>query len=293
MKTYILDSLTRYKSFSEALDVKTVLCNKSWWVFNDIGEKELYIFQDDGSLIISVSGIVTNATWQYVPANKSLIISADNQSYMMHPAFINNVIFALQLDGTEKCAFLIDENNCESFQPKTLTHLQLYFAMKEIEHNKKLAQKWDERQAEEKKTLKKKEEINPESEARNNCLREEAIQKYGENRNDILLRTAAGRELVDSENEEKTYMWVGGATGLIFGIVAWKYFDEWAADTTLENADWNNWLIKEIVLIAFTLFAWGFGSWVYKQTGKYARTKYIEHSILEEYIADYIKTHTL
>ena len=69
MKTYLLDILNRYNRFSENLDVKTILCNKSWFIFNDTGDKELYIFQENGSLIASVNGKVTNATWQYVPAD--------------------------------------------------------------------------------------------------------------------------------------------------------------------------------------------------------------------------------
>ena len=97
MKTYLFDTFNRYKRFSEELDAKTILCNKSWWVFNDSGEKEVYIFNTDGSLIISVSGKVTNATWKYIPANKSVIISGNNQSYMVHPAFYDNMIFALQV----------------------------------------------------------------------------------------------------------------------------------------------------------------------------------------------------
>lgn len=44
MKTYLFDTFNRYKRFSEKLDAKTILCNKSWWVFNDSGEKEVYIF---------------------------------------------------------------------------------------------------------------------------------------------------------------------------------------------------------------------------------------------------------
>ena len=70
MKTYLYDTFHRYKRFSEELDAKTILCNKSWWVFNDSGEKEIYIFNTNGTLIISVSGRVTNATWQYISANK-------------------------------------------------------------------------------------------------------------------------------------------------------------------------------------------------------------------------------
>lgn len=54
MKTYLLDILNRYNRFSENLDVKTILCNKSWFIFNDTGDKELYIFQENGSLIASV-----------------------------------------------------------------------------------------------------------------------------------------------------------------------------------------------------------------------------------------------
>ena len=131
MKTYLFDTFNRYKRFSEELDAKTILCNKSWWVFNDSGEKEVYIFNTDGTLIIAVSGKVTNATWQYIPANKSLIISGNNQSYMVKPAFYDQMIFALQVDGTNDYAFLIDENKLPSTNLKSLSDLVIYFAEKE------------------------------------------------------------------------------------------------------------------------------------------------------------------
>jgi len=132
MKTYLLDSITRYKRFSENLDVKTVLCNKSWWVFNDSGEKEIYIFQEDGSLIISVNGQVTFANWKFISANKSLIINTAKQSVMVHSAFMDNVLFALQLDGTNNFAFLIDESQRDSFHPKSLDDVKNYFVAKEL-----------------------------------------------------------------------------------------------------------------------------------------------------------------
>jgi hypothetical protein len=144
MKTYLLDSINRYKRFSENLDVKTILCNKSWWVFNDSGEKEIYIFQEDESLIISINGQVTNANWKFISANKSLIINTAKQSVMVHSAFMDNVIFALQLDGTNQFAFLIDESNRDSFQPKSLDDVKNYFATKELreeaEKNKQIEQ---------------------------------------------------------------------------------------------------------------------------------------------------------
>lgn len=131
MKAYILNFLNRYKKYSENLDVKTAICNKSWWVFNDSGEKELYIFQEDYTLLISLSGRVTKGTWEYVSANHSLIITAQNESYMLHLAFMDNVLFAMQVDGTQKYSFMIDENNRTSFKPKTLNELQCYFEEKE------------------------------------------------------------------------------------------------------------------------------------------------------------------
>ena len=127
MKTYLMDSLNRYKRFSEKLDVKTILCNKSWWVFNDSGEKEIYIFQEDGSLIISLNGNVTNASWVYLSANQSLVINTKEQSYMLHPAFLDEKILALQKDGTEHYSFLIQEDQLNYFQPKTLSELNAYF----------------------------------------------------------------------------------------------------------------------------------------------------------------------
>ena len=111
MKAYLLDIPNKYHRFSKNLDVKAILCNKSWLVFNDSGDKELYIFQENGSLITSVNGSVINATWQYISANNSLVISFKEQSYMLHPSFKDDVIFVLQLDGTEKFAFMIDNSS--------------------------------------------------------------------------------------------------------------------------------------------------------------------------------------
>lgn len=134
MKTYLLDILNRYNRISETLDVKTILCNKSWWIFNDSGDKELYIFQENGSLIASVNGNVINATWQYISANKSLVISFKEQSYMLHPSFVDSIIFALQQDGTERFLFMINEEQCNSFYPKSLKELNAYFD--NIEHRR-------------------------------------------------------------------------------------------------------------------------------------------------------------
>lgn len=141
MRTYLLDIANRFRRFDEQLDVKALLCNKSWQVFNDSGAKEIYIFQEDGSLIISLNGKVSKATWQYIQANHSLVINSDNESYMLHPFFQDENLFTLQLDGTHKYSFLLNEAQRDNFPVKTLTELQYY-----LEHKVRLMLQQKERE---------------------------------------------------------------------------------------------------------------------------------------------------
>lgn len=128
MKAYLLDTFKRFKRYSDTLDVKTNLCNKTWLVFNDEGEREVFIFNEDGTMIISCNGLVTNSSWKYIPSNNSIVITTPKQAYMLHPAFLNGIVFALQLDGVEKYSFLISEQNAQHFEPQTLTQLLDYFS---------------------------------------------------------------------------------------------------------------------------------------------------------------------
>ena len=127
MKTYLLNIPNELKKFSQKLDVNALLCNKTWEVLNDEGNKQVFIFESNGKLIISTNGDVTNSTWQFITANNSIIITALNQTTMLRPAFIDGVVFAMRKDGTEECLFLIDEQNKSICPNRTLTELKLYF----------------------------------------------------------------------------------------------------------------------------------------------------------------------
>lgn len=142
MKTYLFETLTRYKRFSESLDAKAVLSNKAWIVFNDEGEKQVYIFQEDGTVLITTNGIGSVKTWKYIPANKSILINGEDNSFvMLRTAFVDENILAFQLDGTDRYAFMIDENNKALFAPKTLEELNIYLVDKlDIEKQKQIEQ---------------------------------------------------------------------------------------------------------------------------------------------------------
>ena len=131
MKTYLLETLNRYKRFSESLDAKAVLSNKAWIVFNDEGEKQVYIFQENGTVLITTNGIGSVKTWKYILVNKSILIKGDGNSFvMLRTAFVDENILAFQLDGTDRYAFMIDENNKALFAPKTLEELNIYLVDK-------------------------------------------------------------------------------------------------------------------------------------------------------------------
>ena len=60
---------------------------------------------------------------------------------MLHPAFVDDIIFALQLDGTNQYSFMIDELQRDTFAPKSLSDIEKYFITKkqlELEKEKQL-----------------------------------------------------------------------------------------------------------------------------------------------------------
>lgn len=166
MKTYILDSINRIKRLGENLDAKTILCNKSWQIFNDTGEKELYIFQENGDILLSTNGIVSQGKWQYISANKSILISVKENSYMLHPSFSINNIMAMNLDGTERYMLMIEEKSLLALQLKSLEDLNQYLLSIENE---------DERKEKDKEYKKKEEE-----------LQNEAMKAWAANKKHIL-----------------------------------------------------------------------------------------------------------
>ena len=75
---------------------------------------------------------------------------------MLHPEYFNNLVMALNRDGTQEYAFLIDDNNRENFTPKTLSELKTYFlaiekkAIEEQLNEKQKLHEEEQRKAEEK-----------------------------------------------------------------------------------------------------------------------------------------------
>lgn len=131
MKTYNLDVIHRIKRFSKEFNASKALCDKTWIVFNDSGKREVYIFQLGGTLYITIDGVGVIGKWKWVAANNSLIINRDGKVMVLHPEFIDNSILALNLDGTNEMAFLINQKNEQFAAAKKTSQLEQLLIEKE------------------------------------------------------------------------------------------------------------------------------------------------------------------
>ena len=142
MKTYLMSIPDSIKGISDKLNVKALLCDKSWVIYNDDGIRIVFIFEKKGSIIISQNGVVEKAKWEYVKANKSILIENNGQTLLLHPTFVDDILFILQQDGTNLHIVMIDEKEVERLMLKTTEAINNYLiniskSREQIESQKK------------------------------------------------------------------------------------------------------------------------------------------------------------
>ena len=125
MKTFLLDALNKIRRFDESLDIKTVLCNKPWLAFDESDSKTLYIFKEDGGLVITSQGKGRETCWEYLSANKTIKFKdLDNTVELYHPTVFDDSLLVLNLDSTNEYAMLLNENAV--FKPRKLEDIILH-----------------------------------------------------------------------------------------------------------------------------------------------------------------------
>lgn len=127
MKTYIFDTIERFKRYSQKLDVKTILCSKAWYVLNEDGDTENLIFQEDGYVLVSINGSAKKFTWNFIPQNQSLtIMHTDTDGTLLKPAFMDGKVLAFNKIGTKECMFLVDDSWSDSEKMLSLASMKKY-----------------------------------------------------------------------------------------------------------------------------------------------------------------------
>lgn len=110
MKTYVADIIPKIQRFSQKLDNLTLLTNQHWVVLDELtNSKTVYIFRNNGELLIAINGKVDKAKWEYLGQN-SILIDLKDQSYLFRHGFFDENILALKVDSKNEYAVLINEN---------------------------------------------------------------------------------------------------------------------------------------------------------------------------------------
>lgn len=147
MKTYLMSIPKSLKGVSDKLNVKSLLCEKTWIVFHE-ETKVIFIFQKGGSLIVSQNGEASKGQWEYIKSNKTILIEAEDVMLLLHPTFVDDVLFVLQQDGTDAYLILIDEEKIDKFVQKTTATINDY--LKEISGEERESKQKEEQEQEKK-----------------------------------------------------------------------------------------------------------------------------------------------
>jgi hypothetical protein len=102
MKIYIENLLPRLKEFSQSLDRKEIFIDTPWITIDENNNKQKYIFQRDGSLIMSLNGEVQIGKWEYLSVAKSILIDRIKDKILLNQYFVHASIMVLKLDGTSE-----------------------------------------------------------------------------------------------------------------------------------------------------------------------------------------------
>lgn len=216
MKTYLMKIPEILKGISNTLDITATLCDKVWILFNDEGIRVLFIFERDGTLIVSKNGVVSKQKWSYIKANSTLLIEDAQQAFLLHPVFVDNVIFALKQDGTEHHLFMIDEQQSNVLSLSSLSSLSQYFEQKKVKREKQIEQlELDEAE----------EEYRKNEEAKANQLRlaeeqrKQKAKKEREEKIEAIVREKFYEKWRKLDVIESVVFWIGFAIAVVVGFV--------------------------------------------------------------------------
>jgi hypothetical protein len=126
MITHLKDYTNRLKKYSQTLDNYALLLDQPWLVAPEKeGDRCVYIFRrENKELIISNSGIIEKAKWDYIPSMKSLIIERNGRSELFNQGFFNESLLILKKDGTDQYKLFANENKVNDTIDKLLNDVE-------------------------------------------------------------------------------------------------------------------------------------------------------------------------
>lgn len=134
MKTYFLDIIPKLRRYSEQLDDIAILLSQHWTLVDDSTDiRVVYIFRENGQLLVSRNGRINKSSWEYL-GNNSIMIEDENETLLFKLGFFDKFILALKVDGEDLYALLVNENVISDYGHK-LDSVQRYLNQNYIGNN--------------------------------------------------------------------------------------------------------------------------------------------------------------
>lgn len=111
MKDYITHWIPRLKAYSQKLDRLAKLYNQPWVIVNDNEDFVKIIFQNQGKLIVSRNGVVTDGSWQLLSIEQSILLEMNGQKRLYNHQFFDQGLMVLALDGNRSGYFILANQN--------------------------------------------------------------------------------------------------------------------------------------------------------------------------------------
>ena len=110
MKTSLFNIYDKIKNYSHKIDNLSLLIDQNWIKINeDNASKVVFIFRNNGQLLISENGIVEKAKWEHITTN-SLLIDRNQKSFFVKNSFFDPNIIAISIDNTYDHWILVNED---------------------------------------------------------------------------------------------------------------------------------------------------------------------------------------
>lgn len=113
MKTYIFDKSGIGVALCKESDVKIALTRRVWKVYESGNSLETCRFSENGVFESDVEGEDSRGSWTFSPYDARLVVSCMGQFLNYNLVKLNDSVLILNENGTDRCAFLVDEQNEE------------------------------------------------------------------------------------------------------------------------------------------------------------------------------------
>ena len=124
LKNYSKDIVNeKFKQFEKKIELQNSILNIKgidWILLNDSEKEIIYIFRENGELIISENGNIEKQNFEFVNDNNSLIITIDNKSEIFDIIHLKDGLFFIRKFSSKNALKFVNKKEMKNFSKQEL-----------------------------------------------------------------------------------------------------------------------------------------------------------------------------